>query len=795
VSSPAGGAKPEDSQLRASLARSVPSKLRVGGGNALVLEGSAVVPGTDIAELRLRIGENEASTVTGGLPAPGQLRGTGWWRAIVPVARVAQARRAPVELRLRAKGGGEVVCELGSIHLDPDLPAAREPWAATGPERRTAGLVAICLATRNPPIELLRRQIDSIRRQTHGAWVCLISDDHSSPATWLEVERLVAGDERFRLTRADERLGFYLNFERALRSVPADAAYVAFADQDDRWDEDKLETLIAALEDGDATLVHSDARVVRANGDLIASTVWPRGAPHSDDLGSLLLTSPVVGASSLFRSSLLKWVLPFPPPVGVAYHDRWVAVVASLAGGIAYVDRPLFDYVQHPGSALGHTATVEPGRRSGESRRDAIRRRYADLRQRGFHPNWRAHDDVLVRCAQEAEVLRLRLTDRMSGSDRRAVARMRSLPSSRPAQARILVSFLTQLSRRRPGRAGALVRAIAWRHLVRVRNRVGRGPPSPVQGFAGAARGPRVRKRIGITVTRDSERAGFGDFQVARELGGELRRLGFEVISLETHRERWRRRIGSVDALISLLDGFPLDQVPSGVLSMAWVRNWTERWLERPWFGDYDVVLASSDPSIRLIEDRSDQTAALMPLATNPRRFRRTAPDPRLDCDVLFAGSRWGVSRQVEEALPALAGEMSVKLFGKGWDAVPQMKALHEGWLAYERLPAAYSSARVVLDDSSRHARPHEAVNSRVLDSLACGTLVVSNDAAGVHSLFDEDFPVWEDIATLRAQAERARRNPQWASRLADRYRSEIIARHTYRHRAEQVRDALASHP
>ena len=74
---------------------------------------------------------------------------------------------------------------------------------------------------------------------------------------------------------ADNRAGFYLNFERALRSVPGEAEYVAFADQDDRWDADKLETLIAALGDGDA-LVHSDARVVSADGELIAATMWPR---------------------------------------------------------------------------------------------------------------------------------------------------------------------------------------------------------------------------------------------------------------------------------------------------------------------------------------------------------------------------------------------------------------------------------------------------------------------------------------------------------------------------------------
>jgi len=770
------------SDVRANLAASAPATLRVGSGNAILLEGHASVPGSEIASIRVRVGRNEAPALIHGVPAPGALTGTGWWRAVVPIAPVDRPHSATVELRLRLDDGREVAREVGSIRLDPATRTEREGADLA------AGLVAICLATHNPPTELLRRQIDSIRAQGHENWICVISDDGSDFDKLREVERMAASDERFRLMGFADRVGFYLNFERALRSVPDEAEYVAFADQDDRWDEDKLEALIAALGEGDA-LVHSDARVVSADGELIAATMWPRGAPRVESLGAMLLTNPVVGASCLFRRSVLDSALPFPPPVGVAYHDRWIALVAAVLGGTAYVDRPLYDYVQHPGSVLGHTATVEPGRRGGESRLDAIRRRYAGLRQRGFHPNWRTHDDVLARCVQEAEVLVLRLGEGMSRADRRAVERMRSVPDSTAEQARILLRWLVALRRRRPGRAGALARAIAWRRLVRLRNRLGRRPALPARADVR----PLGPTRIGITVSEDSEEAGFGDLQVARELGHELRRLGFEVINLEVHRGRWRRDIGSVDVLISLLDRFPLEEVPPGILGVAWVRNWTDRWLERPWFGDYDVVFASSERSRRLIEEGSDQAVSLMPLATNPDRFRRTVPDPQLRCDVVFVGSRWGVGRRIEETLPVLAREMDVKLFGKGWDAVPELSGLDAGWLAYERLPAAYSSAHVVLDESSRHTRQYEAVNSRVLDALACGTLVVSNDGAGVRELFDEDFPVWDDVTTLRAQVERARRDPSWASRLAERYREEIIARHTYRHRAEQVRDSLAS--
>jgi SAM-dependent methyltransferase len=96
-----------------------------------------------------------------------------------------------------------------------------------------------------------------------------------------------------------------------------------------------------------------------------------------------------------------------------------------------------------------------------------------------------------------------------------------------------------------------------------------------------------------------------------------------------------------------------------------------------------------------------------------------------------------------------------------------------------------------VIDDSARHTRPYGAVNCRVFDALASGALVVSNDAEGVRELFDEEFPVWEDATTLRSQVDAARQDPGWAIGLIERYRTEVLARHTYAHRARQVRDAL----
>lgn len=214
-------------------------------------------------------------------------------------------------------------------------------------------LVAICLATYNPPPELFRNQIESIVNQTHQNWVCVISDDASQPESLAEIEKVIRGDSRFILSVSAERLGFYHNFERCLSMVPGQADFVALSDQDDFWYPDKLKTLLSCFAP-ETTLVYSDMRIVTAQGELIADTYWKIRRNNYTNLASLLLANTVTGAASIFRRRLLSYILPFPPRVGELYHDHWIAGVALTLGEIAYVASPLYDYLQHPGNVIGH---------------------------------------------------------------------------------------------------------------------------------------------------------------------------------------------------------------------------------------------------------------------------------------------------------------------------------------------------------------------------------------------------------------------------------------------------------
>ena len=223
------------------------------------------------------------------------------------------------------------------------------------------------MATFEPDPDLLAAQLASIRAQSDRRWRCVISDDCSGPESYATLVRLLDGDERFQVSRSERRIGFYRNFERALGLIPDGAGLVALCDQDDVWHPDKLAVLRASL--GSALLVYSDQQLVDRTGRVLRATMWEGRANNCTSIASMLIANTVTGAATLMRRDVVERALPFPDSPGIEFHDQWIALVALACGELAYVDRPLYDYVQHESAILGKVA----GERAGTGSRARLR--------------------------------------------------------------------------------------------------------------------------------------------------------------------------------------------------------------------------------------------------------------------------------------------------------------------------------------------------------------------------------------------------------------------------------------
>jgi glycosyltransferase involved in cell wall biosynthesis len=287
-----------------------------------------------------------------------------------PVTRVGRwfwttvdvtARAAPIDVR----ADGEPLATIEVVERP-------EPGPSTD-------AIAVCMATFDPDPELFRVQVESLRAQTDERWTCVISDDGSSEERFAGLLAVVEGDPRFAVHRSERRLGFYRNFERALTLAPPGAGLLALADQDDRWHPEKLATLRAAL--GRAALVYSDQRLTDPSGRVLRDTLWQGRRNNHTDIASQLVANTVAGAAVLFPRSLLDVALPFPHVPGVPFHDHWLGLAAMAAGDVAFVDRPLYDYVQHRGAVFGAVAAGDH-----EARRAALRTRWRAAYFYGYVP-------------------------------------------------------------------------------------------------------------------------------------------------------------------------------------------------------------------------------------------------------------------------------------------------------------------------------------------------------------------------------------------------------------------------
>jgi Glycosyl transferase family 2 len=347
-----------DPDLRVKLEHPFPHRLPVGRPTAifcfgycyhrhrrvrdLVLEADGVATPPTAARMPRRDLFEWVHTVLGEDPEGRSYR-SGFW-ATVPLA--ASERPGVVELAatVRLDNGSEHRVSLARIELVER--AQRESKQQLDP-----ATIAICMATYAPELDLFAAQVTSLRDQTDPRWICVIADDATPPAHFQRMLEVVGDDPRFVFERAPQRVGPYRNFERALELIPRGIELVAPCDQDDRWYPDKLAALRAGL--GGAQLVYSDQRLIGRDGRVIRETLWHGRRNEYRNLASLLVANTVPGAAMLLRRSVVEQALPFPNAPGAWYHDHWLALVALAMGDIAYLDRPLYDYVQHQGAVSG----------------------------------------------------------------------------------------------------------------------------------------------------------------------------------------------------------------------------------------------------------------------------------------------------------------------------------------------------------------------------------------------------------------------------------------------------------
>jgi glycosyltransferase involved in cell wall biosynthesis len=215
--------------------------------------------------------------------------------------------------------------------------------------------VAILLATFNGAA-FLREQLESIERQTHRDWRIFWHDDGSADDTCAIIEAWGLRDRVTRVGVGAQRLGVLGSFMDLLRFVPAECDYIAFCDQDDVWQPEKLARACdwlrgcvaeSALYCGRQTLVDSELK-------QIGLSAMPHRMPG---FRNALVQNIAVGCTIVLNAQARREILQAPPPPEGSFHDWWSYLVVSGVGGMVLFDpQPEVLYRQHARNAVGAAA-------------------------------------------------------------------------------------------------------------------------------------------------------------------------------------------------------------------------------------------------------------------------------------------------------------------------------------------------------------------------------------------------------------------------------------------------------
>ncbi len=180
----------------------------------------------------------------------------------------------------------------------------------------------------------LAQQLNSIATQTHPCWEIWASDDGSDDHTRaiLEYYQSHWGEDRISI-HAGPAEGSTANFLSLTCRADIDADYFAYADQDDVWEDDKLERAVAWLQTvppdvpalyGSRTLL-VDAR----NQHLGYSPLFER--PPS--FRNALVQSVAGGNTMVFNRAARDLLRCAGEDVEAITHDWWAYMLMSGCGG------------------------------------------------------------------------------------------------------------------------------------------------------------------------------------------------------------------------------------------------------------------------------------------------------------------------------------------------------------------------------------------------------------------------------------------------------------------------------
>ena len=224
--------------------------------------------------------------------------------------------------------------------------------------------VAIMMATYNGQ-KYLDKQIDSILDQTYHNWELFISDDKSNDKTLEILKKYQEKDSRIKKIIVNNGVhGPFTNFFNIMKFVKRnykdEFKYFCYCDQDDIWEDDKVEFQVKKIESSEAKckdipiLCYSDLRLMDKSGEISNKLLSDYTHIELENPYNIFFSHRYVWGTTIIHNEIL-WDLmniDIQIPNSIS-HDNYIGKYAAAFGKIFYLDRPLVNYRRHGDNVSG----------------------------------------------------------------------------------------------------------------------------------------------------------------------------------------------------------------------------------------------------------------------------------------------------------------------------------------------------------------------------------------------------------------------------------------------------------
>lgn len=246
----------------------------------------------------------------------------------------------------------------------------------------------------------------------------------------------------------------------------------------------------------------------------------------------------------------------------------------------------------------------------------------------------------------------------------------------------------------------------------------------------------------------------WSEYAFSRSLKKYLKRLGHDVV-VEAY-EEWQntKEADVVVVLRGNREYFP-DRTLDRCIYIMWNLSHPGQISDEE-YNAYDLVCIGSASYLEKMRGRIHVPAVVLPMCADTEIFYPdSTPRGEREYDWIFVGNsrfvkRKSVTWSIEHGIP-------LKIWGANWEGfIPDSsKYVEADNIPNDDLPELYRNARVTVDDHYEDMIENGFINTRIVEALACGLPVISDDSEVLREMFHGAVLCYRDEAEFVEQTQR----------------------------------------